>query len=209
MAVCRSGGRAIIGTVLVLTARPPVRLTAQVSVSASLGARYTSTLVHDSIVAPFDVRASIAPAFAATVGLPLNAPWHLEVALDLSTGAVRRHDTGGSTAPITHLTTLGVTVGLGRQLRPWLVGRVAVGGLKYLPSESIGLFRDGSGGVMPYGRAGVDVAPPVATRHHVALQLTGDVHRLLTPALRNDGFVESRAVYRVSVAVRADLWRRS
>jgi hypothetical protein len=199
----------VLGVALVLTARPSARLTAQASISASLGARYTSTLVHDSIVAPFDVRASIAPAFAATVGLPLNAPWQLELELDLSTGVVQRHDVDGSTAPITHLTTLGVTVGLGRQLRPWLVGRVAVGGLKYLPSESVGLFRDGSGGVIPYGRAGVDIAPPIATRHHVALQVTGDVHRLLTPALRNDGFVESRVVYRLSVGVRADLWRRS
>ncbi len=57
----RTVGVACLGWVL-LTAGPPDRLTAQASFSASLGARYTTTLVHDSIVAPFDVRIGLSPA---------------------------------------------------------------------------------------------------------------------------------------------------
>jgi len=41
-------------------------LRAQLSLHAALGARYSSALVHDSIVAPFDLRPAMAPALAIT-----------------------------------------------------------------------------------------------------------------------------------------------
>lgn len=199
------GTRAIaLGLVLLLEG--PV-LTAQASVHATLGARYTSTLVHDSIVAPLDVRPDLAPALTGAVDLPLAAPWQLELLADLSTSIVRRHDAGGGTAPITRVWMLGVSVGLRRQLNPWLEGRAAVGGLKYLPAASIGLFSAGTGGVMPYGSVALDAVPAVLARRRLALEAAADVHRFLTPALRNTGFTDARVVYRISVGVRLDLRR--
>jgi hypothetical protein len=50
------------------------------------------------------------------------------------------------------------------------------------------------------------LTPPLATRHRLALELGGDLHRFLTPTLRNNGFVDPRAVYRVNAGVRIDLW---
>jgi hypothetical protein len=187
---------------------PTIPLQGQVVIHTAVAARYTSTLVHDSIVAPLDVRADIAPSLTAGAELPLTGPWRLDLLVDVSTSPVRRHLADGSSAPITRLWMLEVGIGLRRQLKPWLMGRLAVGALKYLPASSIGLFRDGVS-ITPYGALAFDIAPPPphGAPHGLALEVAGDVHRFLTPALRNDGFVDPRLVYRLSAGVRVDLWR--
>lgn len=192
---------------MLLVAGSAIRLAAQTSFHATLSARYTSTLVHDSIVTPLDVRADLAPALTGALGLPLRDPWRLELLIDLSTSPLRRHDADGTTSPITRLWTLGLAVGLRRQLTPWLTARAAIGGLKYLPAASTGLFSDGTGGFIPYGSLAVDAAPGVLARRRLALEAGTDVHQFLTPALRNAGFIRSRTVYRVSVGVRMDVRR--
>ena len=195
-----------VGVVLgLLTACPTFSLMAQVAVHATLSARYTSTLVHDSIVDPFDVRPDIAPSLTAGADLPLSGPWRLELLADVSTSPLRRHLSDGTSPTITRLWMLGLAVGLRRQLEPWLHGRLAIGALKYLPANSIGLFRNGST-LTPYGSVAFVLTPPLATRHRLALELGGDLHRFLTPTLRNNGFVDPRAVYRVNAGVRIDLW---
>jgi hypothetical protein len=209
----RRGGRPIpsgrprITTLIVVGLVIGVRLSGQTSFHATVGARYTSPLVHDSIVTPLDVRAAVAPALVVALDLPLDGPWKLELLADLATSPVRRHDAGGATTPITRVWTIGLGLGLRRRLESWLDARLAVGALKYVPTASIGLFRDGGGSVTPYGSLAFDIAPPVAARHRVALEVAGDMHRFLTPALRRAGFVDSRVVYRVTAGVRVDLWR--
>lgn len=188
-----------------LVAGTAIRLAAQASFHATLGARYTSTLVHDSIVTPLDVRADFAPAFTGAVGLPLSGPWRLELLADVSTSPVRRHDADGFTAPITRVWTVSVGLGLRRRLRSWLAGRAAIGGLKYLPAASVGVFSAGSGGVIPFGSLAFDAAPGILGRRRLAVEIAGDLHRFLTPALRNVGFTESRVVYRVTAGVRYDI----
>ena len=183
----------------------PASLVAQISVHAGLEARYSSTLVHDSIVTPLDVRPAIGPALALSADLPLSGPWQLELLADLSTSPLERHDQDGSTATITRLWILGLGVGLRRHLHPWLDGRFAIGALNYLPAQSVGLFSDGSGGVIPFGSLAFDAAPAPLARHRLALELAGDLHKFLTPALRRAGFTESRVVYRISAGVRVDL----
>ena len=191
------------GFLLVLAS--PQLLAAQLSLHASLSARYNSTLVHDSIVTPLDVRPAIGPALGASADLPLSGPWQLELVADLGTSPLERHDSDGSTTEITRLWTLGLAVGLRRQLHPWLDGRFATGALSYLPAHSVGLFSDGSGGVMPYGSLAFDAAPAPLARHRLALEVAGDLHKFLTPALRNAGFTDSRVVFRISAGVRVDL----
>lgn len=195
--------RAPVAALLSLLVAGP--LAAQLSLHASLSARYTSTLVHDSIVTPLDVRPAIGPALALSADLPLSTPWQLELLVDLGTSPLDRHDADGSTTEITRLWTLGFAVGLRRQLHPWLDGRIAIGALHYLPTQSVGLFSDGSGGVMPYGTLAFNAAPSVLARHRLALEVAGDLHKFLTPALRNAGFTDSRVVYRISAGVRVDL----
>lgn len=197
----RTVALACVGWVL-LTARPPDRLTAQASFSASLGARYTSTLVHDSIVAPFDVRIGLSPAATLAASLPLEVPWTADVTLDVSYGAVSRHDQGGTVAPITHVTTLTLGVGLRRDLRHGFSASAGAGLLAYLPSERIGIFRDGGGPVVPTGTAVLGYSPPLAARRGLALEARYDLHGFLTPALRTEGFVNSTVVHRVALAIR-------
>lgn len=187
-------------------ATAPTPLAGQASIHATLGVRYTSTLVHDSIVGALDVRPDLAPTFSGAFGLPLRGPWRLELVADVSTSIVRRHDADGSSAPITRLWTLGASIGLRRQLKPWLEGRAAAGALKYLPTSPVGLFADGGGSVIPFGSMTFDLVPPAVVRHRLAIEVSGDLHRFLTPTLRHAGFVDSRIVYRLTAGVRAGLW---
>jgi len=201
----RSGSRT--ATLVVVGLLIGIRLSGQASFHATVGARYTSPLVHDSIVTPLDARPAVAPVLNVALDLPLDGPWKLELLADLSTSPVRRYDATGATTPITRVWTIGLGLGLRRRLESWLDGRLALGAMKYVPTQSIGLFRDGGGSVIPYGSVAFNVAPPVAKRHRVALELAGDLHKFLTPALRSAGFIDARVVYRVTAGVRVDVRR--
>ncbi|MBI1966992.1 MAG: hypothetical protein HYS40_03290 [Gemmatimonadetes bacterium] len=202
----RLGGWAVRAALppLLLTAYPPTRLTAQVEVHLSAGARYTSTLVRDQIVAPLTIRPAIGPALALTVIERSGGLWAGDATLDLSWGGLERHDAGGSSQRINSLTTLALTVGVRRQLLPGMVGRAGVGGLKYFPGDESGVFRDGAG-VAALVSVAVDFAPPFAARRRLGITARYDAHHFLTPALRSVGFFESRLVHRVALTVRARL----
>lgn len=178
----------------------PIRLPAQVSFTLSAGARYSTVLVHDQIVAPFAVRPALAPAFAVTASLPLDRPWNASAAIDLSTSEVRREDQGGGTLPITHLTTASLGLGLSRALKSWLDGSLRIGVLKYFPSENLGLFQDG-GPFFPFAQMAFALHPPFAARYGLGLELRADAHKFITDALRMEGFSESRPVARIALGV--------
>ena len=74
-----------------------------------------------------------------------------------------------------------------------------------LPSERIGIFRDGAGTVIPFGQVAVAWTPPVPLARRLAVEARYDLHRFLTPALRNEGFTNSRAIHRIAVDVRYTL----
>ena len=183
-----------------------VRASAQIRVDITAGARYTTRLVHDVIVTPFDVRAAVAPALAVSASLPLDPPWRLAGVLDLSESTVGRYDAGGGTAPITGVTTVTLGLGLARPLKPWLDGRVALGVIKYFPAQRTGLFQDG-GPFFPFGQLAFDAAPPFAARLGLALELRYDIHKFTTPALRDEGFTASRVIHRVALGIRVAVRR--
>jgi hypothetical protein len=190
-----------------LAARTPHRLAAQATVNASLGARYSTTLVHDSIVTPFDVRAGVAPTLAVAVALPLQTPWTAVASVDLTYAAVSRHDPDGTVAPITHVTTFVIGVALRRALEHGVSVAGGAGLLAYLPSARSGIFRDGGGGVQPVAQAAVAYGPPVLARRGVSLEARYDLHGFLTPALRQEGFVNSKIVHRIALSLRYQLRR--
>jgi hypothetical protein len=76
-----------------------------------------------------------------------------------------------------------------------------VGGLKYLPGEQSGVFRDGAA-IAPLGSLAIEVSPRFAVRRRLGLALRYDAHRFITPALRRVGFIDSRLVHRVALTVR-------
>jgi hypothetical protein len=200
-------GRIALGVAALLAARPPDAPAAQATLSASLGARYTTTLVHDSIVTPFDVRAAIAPTLAVAAALPLRPPWTAVATVDLTYAAIRRHDADGTVAPITHVTALAVGMGLRRALEHGVSVSGGAGLLAYLPSEHVGIFRDGGGGVQPVAQAAVAYGPPLLASRGFSLEARYDLHGFLTPALRQEGFVNSKLVHRVGLSVRYQLRR--
>ncbi len=191
--------------VVLLIAATPYCLTAQVSLHLAAGARYTSTLVHDSIVTPIDVRPALAPALAVTAAKPIRHDWSAEATLDFSWGALERHDQGAGTVDLGSLSTLALEVGFRRRLPAGFSARFAVGGLKYFSSNETGIFRAGSGGVFALGGAALAYAPAgaLAARWGFGVEARYDVHQFITPALRDQGFTTSRTVHRVALAVHA------
>lgn len=181
----------------------PAELGAQVSLQATLGVRYTSSLVRDSIVEVLSVRPDLAPTLVGTVGLPLRGAWRLELLMDVSTSPVRQHDASGSALAITRLWMLAAAMGLRRQVLPWLSGQGAIGAMKYVPTKSVGLFAQGGGSLAPFASLSFSLAPPAVRGLGVAVELAGDVSRFQTPALRNGGFAAPRLVYRLMAGVRA------
>ena len=175
---------------------------AQVSVHVSAGARYSGTLVHDSIVTPFDVKPSIGPTFAVTVGLPPHRGWSGEALIDLSWSTLTRHDADGSTQSLYGLGALSFGVALRRQLPAGLGVRITAGGLKYLPEEESGVFREGAD-LFPLLGLGVDYGPLFAP--WITVEARADAHQFITGALREAGFTEHRLVPRIALLLRAEL----
>ena len=194
--------RATIPLIVALASYPANRLTAQVSFHIALGARYSSTLVHDSVVTPFDLRPALAPALLASLRNELRPGWSADVTLDVAPSGLRRHEGGGS-FDAGSFTAVAFTVGLRRTVAPGASARVGVGGLRYLASQTA-VFREGTGGIFPLGTVAATYAVPLsfARRHQLEVEARYDAHKFITPALRTEGFTASRLVHRVAVVVR-------
>ena len=184
-----------------LTVYPSIRLSAQVEIHLAAGVRYSSTLVTDEIVTSLDLRPALAPAVQVTVFDRTRGPWWPEVQLDLTRGALAVYQPSGTGQRIGTLTTVALSVGLRREVHPGVTVRGGVGGLKYLPAEASGVFRDGSA-IAPHLSLALEAAPAFAARRYLGLALRYDVHRFITPALRSAGFLDSRLVHRVALTVR-------
>lgn len=205
----RLGGwpvRAGIPILLGLTVYPPNRLAAQVSLHLAAGIRSSSTLVHDSIVGPMDLRPALAPALLLTARDDLSDRWSADVTLDVSSGGLRRHE-GGDSFDAGSATTLAFTVGLRRRVFPGLAARFGVGGLTYA-AERTGLFHEGTGGLMPLVTLAAGYAPPFGARRHLEVEARYDLHRFITPSLRTAGFDDPRPVHRLALVVRVG-WSRA
>ena len=196
--------RLLIVVMLALGALLPARLTGQVAVAVSAGARYSSALVRDSIVAPLHVRPTLAPTVAVTVGTPLERGWAAQVALDFSTGDLRRHDADGSIVALGRMSTAAFSVALNRRFAAGFSAGIGIGGLKYFPGEDSGIFRLGGGSIAALGTLMVSHALTAGRSYGLSIEARYDVHGFTTPALRADGFTSARAVHRVALAIRAD-----
>jgi hypothetical protein len=198
-----AGRQAAVCWALLLTAAPPRRLLAQVTLNPSFGLRYTSTVVHDSIVTPFDVRPALAPVLALALATPLQPGWTLEVALDFSSSNLERYDADGRTTGLGRLSTFTFTVGVRRRFAAGVTAAVGAGGIKDVPAEATGIFRAGAGPVAPLAAFTVDYPLPLAPRAGLGLEARYDIRGFTTPALRAEGFTSSRLVHRVALGLRA------
>jgi hypothetical protein len=171
-------------------------------VEIAAGARYSTALVHDSIVAPFAVQAAFAPVVAVTVTTPLEHRWAVQLTFDFSTSTVRRRDADGSSVPLGRLSTAAFIVGLEHPLPAGLSARIGIGGLKYF-GEATGMFRSGGGSVAGLGALAISHPLPLGSHFAFAVEARYDVHGFITPALREEGFTSARPVHRVALTIRA------
>jgi hypothetical protein len=191
-------GCAAIATLL--TAFLPDHLTAQVSLHATVGARYTSPLVHDSIVVPVDVQPAVGPALALAISQRSSSPWTPDANLDVSWSSLQRHE-GGITSKFNSVTTIAFTVGVRREIAHGLTARAGFGAIKHLPREEVGMFRAGTG-LWAVGTASLYWTPAAAgVAHDIGLSLRYDVHRFSTAALHADGFTSTQLVHRLSLGI--------
>lgn len=184
-----------------LAVRPSDRLSAQVALHAGAGVRFSTALVHDSIVVPVDAQPALGPALALTLSERTRGAWTPDATLDLSWSALQRHE-NGATSKITSLTTIGFTVGVGHAITTGLSGRVGLGAITYLPAEQTGLFRDGSG-ISTLGAVALHWIPHATARRGVGLTLRYDVHGFTTQALRTEGFTSRQVVHRLFLGMSA------
>ena len=188
-----------VALLLLLSVTPPARLPAQVSVRLSLGARYSTILVHDSIEVPIDVKPTVAPALQLSARNALPGPWAGEATLDLSPAKLKREESGTATE-VGSFTALALTVGLRREMHAGVAARIGIGGLVYLTDKS-SVFQRGNGGIFPLVALGTTYAPPFGARHRLEVGLNYDLHRFITPALRTVGYARLRPVHRIAITV--------
>lgn len=177
---------------------------AQWSGYASLGARWGTALVSDSIVRPLAVRQSVAPVLAFGLATPSDGAWSGEAALDVTFTGLRR-DEAGAAVDLGELTTVSFTVAVRRGLAPDVTARAGAGALFHRPEREAGIFSAGTAAATPVGLLGVTWAPGAGRRYGLALDLRYDAHRFITPALRAVGFTDSRIVHRLALALRAGI----
>jgi hypothetical protein len=193
---------AIILLVPALGVFAPSQLTGQLAVEVSAGARYTTAVVHDSIVTPFDVRPALAPAVAVTLAAPLEHGYAAQVTFDFSTSELQRQEADGSSVDLGRTSTAALTVGLERQLPAGFSAQIGVGGIKYF-GESSGIFRLGSGSIAGLGALTLAHTLPLGGHYGFTVEARYDVHGFTTPALREEGFDSPLTVHRVALSIRA------
>ncbi len=203
-AVRRLGGWAVgILCLAAPTAYPPNRLAAQVSVYIAVGARYSTSLVKDSVVVPIDLRPTLAPVVQLGVRDAFPGPWTGDATLDISRAGLDRRESGSSVSAGS-ATSVALTLGLRRSLGHGVAARLGFGGLIYAASAP-GVFNQGNGGLMSLVSLSGAYAPPVpiAASHGLEVSVQYDLHRFMTPALRSVGFNRPRPVHRIAIAVSA------
>jgi hypothetical protein len=184
-----------------LLATAPHAVAAQLAVDVGVGVRHTSLLVHDSIVAPIDVRAALSPSIGIVLEAPLGSRWSGDAALDVSRAALRREEPGTPDTDLgaAYIVTGGVSVS--RALRAGVSGRIGIGAVRYV-ADSRALFARGEPAITAIGWAAVRFQPRLGAGR-LTIEARYDVHRFTTPALENVGFRSARTVHGLTLLLRA------
>jgi hypothetical protein len=151
-------------------------------------------------VAPFDLRPAIAPALLVSVRGELDPGWSADGTIDVTPSSLRRHE-GSATFDAGSFTALAFTIGVRREISWGLSVRAGIGALKYAAAQT-GVFREGSGGLFPLGTVAATFTPRFGAHRRLAFEARYDLHRFITPALRTEGFRDSRPVHRMALLVR-------
>jgi hypothetical protein len=183
-------------------ATAPTPLVAQVEVAALIGVTGSSPLVNDPVLQDIEIKPALAPTFLLSASLPVATK--LRASLDLSYGSSSADlsETGQPSGDLGSLGVLTVAAALSGPLVSRLGWRLSLGILQYMPSEDVGVFRDGVPLAALFG-AGLDWRQPLSDRWSGLIGLRYDFHLFTTPALETAGFSGSQQVSRLGVALGA------
>ena len=175
--------------------------TAQVRLTARLGATWSSSLVKDQIVAsPITVKPGIAPTLSLGASMPWGRKYRLGLDALITTGSVDAAEPGITTDLGSLRTAAIMLTAEGPAMVKSVRWRVGVGLLKYLPSEKQGLFRDG-GPSRVVGGVGAEYVRPWKPGWEWVAGLRYAYHQFTTAALKARGFSQTQDVHRVWLEV--------
>jgi hypothetical protein len=176
---------------LVLAATPA---SGQAFVRVSAGATFGTPFVKDFIAHPVEARQSLAPTGAVLVGWPIGHDVRLAAEARYARGNWQVDD-DGTTDDIASLATLALALVADGPIGGGLRWEVAVGTLRYLPGEEIGLFANGGTARWLLG-AGATWRSPVASTFELVVGARYDFHGFSTSALESAGYSRSQTVHR-------------
>ena len=194
--------RELVVLTLLLAARTPDRLTAQVSWNARLGATYTTAMVTDQLAGQtVKLRPGIAPTLIGEALIPLRTktPMQGSAELQVTTSTLQSHQ-GSATTRVAGMRTIALTAGVRGRLVDPLQWRAGVGFVSYATSEKAGVFQAGAP-IRPAATLALSYERPLTPKLHLTGLLRYDVHSFTTKQLQMNGFTGSQTVHRVTLSV--------
>jgi len=183
-----------------LAAALPVRAAAQDTYYLAVGAVGATKLVQDQIIAPIDVRQSLAPAIIVGAALTAFPRYRAGLELEFASGGFHATESGVTTRLGT-VRTLAATLGLDGPVVSRVRWRLGTGLIHYMPSDDQGIFLQG-GTTRWLAGLGAEYRHPLKPdRWDLLALLRYDIHPFLTDQLQSRGFSQARYVHRLTLSV--------
>jgi hypothetical protein len=168
-----------------------------------LGATYATPLVNDNVVEPIEVQQAIAPTGRIGAAVPFTGSLHAGAEIGFGSGG-NEAEYGSTTNDLGSVSTLTLQATVGGPIVQRLRWRVAIGTIKYLPSEETGIFAQG-GPWRPLAGLALEYRVPLTDAFDLRIVGRADVHSFTTDELASRGFGASQWVQRYALGV--GLWR--
>jgi hypothetical protein len=168
-----------------------------------IGATYATPLVTDDVLEPTEIQQSIAPTGRIGAAVPFSNDFRAGAEIGFGSGS-HEAEYGTTTNDLGGLSTLTLQATVGGPLFERLRWRLAVGTIKYLPSEETGIFAQG-GPWRPLAGVALEYHLPLSSSLDLRIVGRADVHSFTTNELGERGFGASEWVQRYALGV--GLWR--
>ena len=168
-----------------------------------IGATYASPLVVDDVIEPTEVQQSIAPTGRIGAAVPFSEDFRVGAEIGFGSGGYEA-EYGSTTNDLGSLSTLTLQATVGGPLVERLRWRLAVGTIKYLPSEESSIFAQG-GPWRPLAGVALEYRLPISEALDLRIVGRADVHSFTTDELGSRGFGATQWVQRYALGV--GLWR--
>jgi len=168
-----------------------------------IGATYATPLVIDDVLEPTEIQQAIAPTGRIGAAVPFSDDFRAGGEIGFGSGS-HHADYGTASNDLGGLSTLTLQATVGGPLIERLRWRLAVGTIKYLPSEETGIFAQG-GPWRPLAGVALEYHLPISSSLDLRIVGRADVHSFTTDELGQRGYGAAQWVQRYALGV--GLWR--